>query len=50
MGLMNTFTVLVGILLSPIYFFESIVDKIIVIAEPDTRWKENLWYLGVSLA
>ena len=42
MGLKHDFTILAGKLLAPIDFFESIVDKILVISEPDTGGEENL--------
>ena len=59
MGLMHDLTILAGILSAPVDFFESIEDKILLISEPDTSWKENLgvfvgkfylifWILGGS--
>ena len=59
MGLMHDLTILAGMLSAPVDFFESIDDKILLISEPDTGWKENLgvfvskfcfifWILGWS--
>ena len=42
MGLMHDNTILHGILSAPVDFFESIEDKVLLISEPDTGWKENL--------
>ena len=59
MGLRHDLTILAGMLSAPVDFFESIDDKILLISEPDTGWKENLgvfvgkfcfifWILGWS--
>ena len=59
MGLMHDSTISGGILSTPVDFFESIDDKILLISELDTGLKENLgvfmgkfcfifWILGCS--
>ena len=42
MGLMHDLTSLACILSAPVDFFESKDDKILLISEPDTGWKEIL--------
>ena len=42
MGLMHDLTILAGMLSALVGFFESIEDKILLISEPETGWKENL--------
>ena len=42
MGLMHYLTILAGMLSALVGFFESIEDKILLISEPETGWKENL--------
>ena len=46
MGLMHDFTILTAILSAPVDFFESIVDKILVISEPYTSGKESFGVFG----
>ena len=41
MGLMHDLTIVAVMLSAPVDFFESIDDKILLISEPDTGWKEN---------
>ena len=46
MGLEHDFTILAGILSTPVDFLESIFDKILVISESVTGRNENFWVFG----
>ena len=45
-GLEQDFTILAGILSTPVDFLESIFDKILVISESVSGQNENIWLFG----